>query len=777
MVNSSNLLINKNLIEVIKKDNYNNFIKHINKKKKKNNDVIINCLLKFGGENILSKYLKVIKIKIKYFIYLIDFNYKNKGKEWYDTFFQLFLYSNLNYDEANIIINHLIKKECWILLEYLHLYGFNIRNIELLYDKLPINKIYKYVNYGYNINEIIFINLIKKKKIDIYFLEKFSKYKYIFKNTVTLKNILLNISKFQTVEVFKYFLEYSNDVSDLYFKKAFINSNYNLIKYLLDKKYYFNIISIKKLLTCNKLSIFKNKNFNKKINNKNFEPNIIDILNIFNNKLKKKDLILLKKILKKLVFFYLNNNFFNILLFIKCNFNLDLKLSSYNINNYIINCIINDNLKNIKKILDLNIINTHLLYCNKKYMDISLIYNSKKIINFLHNKFNIICSNNVLNNYKLICNNNNNCKCKKISNSINYIKNLQSINYKLNTKILNISSEFNKFKSVKYLLKQNIKLNFKTFELALYNQNIKIIKYLNLKKCKYRSVNMIDRYLNYHKNYYYSKINNIRHLRLIKKMYMNYNCTASNKCIRYIIYSLNYNLFKFVNKKFNVILDEKSLINMVLLHSSFFNYINKNKINDISNIIIYSIDYCNIDLEKLAYILSNYTYMFSYKLLKKIDKYDIIENNIIFNKAININNLDAINFYIEKGYKIDKDYLFYILFNKNKKTYKYIINKFYYNIDINDINKIVVNKNYSLNKIYYLIKNLIKDFNICINEDSLLLMLKNYNNVLYDNYYFTNIFIFLISKTNFISNDLYTLIKKNDKLNKFIKYIKKYNKR
>ena len=167
-------------------------------------------------------------------------------------------------------------------------------------------------------------------------------------------------------------------------------------------------------------------------------------------------------------------------------------------------------------------------------------------------------------------------------------------------------------------------------------------------------------------------------------------------------------------------------------------------------------------------------YMFSYKLLKKMDEYNIIVNNIIFNKAISINNIGAIDYYIEKGYIIDKDYLFYILFNNNnKKTYKYIINKIDYNIDILDINKIIINKKYSLNKIYYLICNLIEDFNIYINEEPLYLLIQNYNNIDYNNYYFINIFILLIKKIKYISNKLYLLIKNNNKLNKFKKYIKK----
>ena len=530
------------------------------------------------------------------------------------------------------------------------------------------------------------------------------------------------------------------------------------------------------MLTNNNLYIFTNKYFNKKIKKKNFQTDIIDILNILNNKLKKKDMFVLKKILKKLIFFYLNNNLFNILLFMKYNLFINIKLSKFYINNYIIESIIDDNLNNIKKILDLNIINTHLLYTNKKYMDIALIYNSKKIIQFFHNKLNIICSNNVLNNYKLfICNNKNRYIYKKISNSLDYIKNLQSINYKLNIKLLNMSSEFNKLKSVKYLLNQNIKLNFRTFELALYNENKSIIEYLNLKNCKYKSENMIDRYLNYNKHYNYCRINNIRDFKIIKNMYTKYNCTASYNCIKYIIYSLNYKLLKFINKKFNITIDNKLLVKMVILHSCVYKFINKNRINDLSNIIIYSIDHFNIDIKELIHTLSNYMYMFSYKLLKRIDNYEIIINNIIFNKAIIINNIGAVDYYIEKGYTIDKYYLFYILFN-NKKTYKSIINKIDYNIDILDINNIIINKNYSLNKIYYLINNLIDDFNIQINEESIYLLIKNYNNIDYYNYYFINIFILLIKKIKYISNKLYLQIKNNNILNKFIKYIKKYNK-
>ena len=162
MVSSRDKLCSKRLIKIIKSDKSDDFMKHINKKKE-NNDKIFKSVIKFNKKKILNKYLGVIHIKTEYFIYLINFNYRNNCKEWYHIFFKMFLYCNLNDFESNIIIDHLIKKKCWILVEYLHLYGFRIKNIKLLYEKIPIVLIDKYISYGYNINEEIFIRLIKKK--------------------------------------------------------------------------------------------------------------------------------------------------------------------------------------------------------------------------------------------------------------------------------------------------------------------------------------------------------------------------------------------------------------------------------------------------------------------------------------------------------------------------------------------------------------------------------------------------------------------------------------
>jgi hypothetical protein len=510
MVSSRGKLCSKKLIKIIKSDNCDDFMEHINKKKE-NNDKIFNSVIKFNKKKILNKYLGVINIKTKYFIYLINLNYRNNCKEWYHIFFKMFLYCNLNDFESNIIIDHLIKKKCWILVEYLHLYGFRIKNIKLLYEKIPVRLIDKYISYGYNINKEIFIRLIKKKNIDIFFLEKFSKYKYIFNNTVTLKNMLINISRFQSVDILEYFLKYVKNIPKVCFKNSFSYSNYEIIKYLLNKEYYFDSLNIKKLLTNKNKNIFNKKYFNIKIRNVNYEKNIINILKILNKKLLKKDLQSLKIILKKMIFCYLNNNFFDLLLFIKNSMFITLKLSQIYLNDYIIKNIREDNISNIKRMLDLNLINSKFLYNQKKYMDIALIYNSNSIISFFHNKLNMICSYKALNNYKLFICRKNKCVYKNMSNSINYIKNLKLINYNLNINFLNMSSEFNKVKSVKYLLNENIKSNFKTFELALYNENIKILKYLRVKDCKYKKKKKINIYLKYKKKYYLRKKKNKRY--------------------------------------------------------------------------------------------------------------------------------------------------------------------------------------------------------------------------------------------------------------------------
>ena len=152
MVSSRVKLCSKKLIKIIKSDKSDDFMKHINKTKE-NNDKIFKFFIKFNKKKILNKYLGVINIKTKYFIYLINFNYRNNCKEWYHIFFKMFLYCNLNDFESNIIIDHLIKKKCWILVEYLHLYGFRIKNIKLLYEKIPIVLIDKYISHCYNIKK------------------------------------------------------------------------------------------------------------------------------------------------------------------------------------------------------------------------------------------------------------------------------------------------------------------------------------------------------------------------------------------------------------------------------------------------------------------------------------------------------------------------------------------------------------------------------------------------------------------------------------------------
>ncbi|WGH24789.1 MAG: phenylalanine--tRNA ligase beta subunit-related protein [Candidatus Shikimatogenerans bostrichidophilus] len=622
---------------------------------------------------------------------------------------------------------------------------FNIIGIEIL----NINKIYPIYYYKYNKN--FFLSRIKhvtKNNNRYIFLIKNnkivkSKY-YLFKNTL----ILINKKKS---------LIYSEYDTDYLIR---INCTPN-INYLI---YYINISNIiisylnykgkpyKTLLNYNKKVLFK-------INNK-----------IKFKLINKKDIVYLNCFIIKNKKIY-NNDIYNNLL-LSNNYKIENNLIDY------INYLIQET--GIPLIL-FNY-NKNNKYIIKKNNNKIKFYIKKNKFIFLKNKGNIIIYNNdkeinlngIINNYNYNVNNNTDkailliyiLKNKNIRKFIKF--------FKINNNISNLYKNKINIFNIKYLIYQ-LKKKFNNIE--------SIYKYNNI-KIKYKKILITFKYIY---NFIGLFINRNKILKIIKSL--NYNILKFNN--KYFIILVNN--FLYINNKIDIINDIIKFLNINKIKNkknilkSRINYIKKEKINktiiidNISNILInYGIyEVINTpfieEKNKNSIIINN-------KVFLRTNLFSSIKNNIIYNLNRKNNNLkfyEIGNSYIfNKLKKIKEEKLIEILILKNNKNilnnyYKIFniikiilekINIYKYKLKIynNKKIKIIKNKICIIELNYYLLKNNII-YNSIIYIDKIFKLLNNNNNkIIFKKY----------SKLHYIKKDLTLIIDKNIYYNDFYKITK-----
>ena len=231
-----------------------------------------------------------------------------------------------------------------------------------------------------------------------------------------------------------------------------------------------------------------------------------------------------------------------------------------------------------------NVINIYDLFKNR-ILDLAIINNSKKVISFLNIDLGIVCSKNILNIFKLILENDLYYNYKKnfdrneCKNGINFLKNLDYINYPLDSNFLFVSINHDDIKCVNFLIKKKIKLTNKCLEILLFKNNKKIIEKINFKNYNIKINKLIDRSLLF---FYKKCINNINFSHYLNNnlIYSNiknlcniYKGTLSKSYIKYSLYGLNLKLFKFLKSKFKIKLNDNEYI---LFLKNLLDYI-KNK--------------------------------------------------------------------------------------------------------------------------------------------------------------------------------------------------------
>jgi hypothetical protein len=638
------------------------FINFINKK-----NIFDNFIFNSSNYNLNSNYNNLINYNNNItFKYINKFNpniNKNNRKYLNSLFTKIFLKSNLNSDDFKFFSEE------------------ETNNIDdLTYKNILFNLLIKERNFD-NIFEHYLDwdnNSIEKKLNKLIYFNK-------FKNTFNKFNI--NFNDFNNF----------NDLNEEDLNNYNYNNNYILERNIFDFIYY-NLYNLNRKL--------KTKNNDKlNIRKKNLFYNKILFFNKVYNKFNKSFIKEIKKIKSKSKFIKPNykknnkNNFNKINKFNKNKFKVininRIKVINKNNNKF------NNNIKGIKNlIINKKVINKNINSRNRKNHFSNIYIN-------LRNKFNPKYSNKLNNFFKGRYYN-------KISNWPTYSK---FYNFNLFNRLRQNKFYFASYKD-KTIINDNLLSYYLTrFNLNQINNNKNNFNYLT--NLSYKNIfNSYNKYLinknlfnikinNKGKNWVYNKKFNLSNTR--RQIISNLNKKSKNLDNVEIDSTINNNLNKIYNLQTkNIILDKplNNLNNFVRINGVLpiiLNYLNKNR-SILINLKNYKIRNINLNKNK-----------FTLKIAKNINR---TRNNININNKFKFIKGQGINyskyfkfniFYYLAKYILKLNYLYfnsspkYFIFKGKLNRYKFKTNK----------NKLIFYnyKNFTLNKIKYIIKVLKTSFN------------------------------------------------------------------
>jgi hypothetical protein len=687
----------------------------------------INHIMTYNQKNILDNYIKLYSLKYKNIIFILN----KSNNSLINLIYKYFLHIKMNNNEWSKILVKLVKNKNWDLFHYIHIFGYKIiksQQLELLYNNYPkLKKLKKYnydtteyekiknkmiddnnINYEkYNLETDYFKELVKNNKIK---LSKKMLDKFINKKNIDLLIYLAENKKYpsnkQLIKLFfgmEKLIKYSS-----YFQKYKKMNEYDINRLIKKSRFDFNKIEDKLI---NYYELIKHKNY--KIFKKSYFGKLILYHDLFN-------------------------------LYEKMNEKIKFKLK----NSYLIlkEKYMDDNVDFFKKIVELEILD--LSKNNKYMMNIAILNNSKKIIDFL-NDLHIRFDKSK--NYHV-------SKYKRES----FIENLLKIGYVFNSNEKMLFRNLN-IKNIS-LIEDKIKIDEKFFLNYLNmarNIDNKMIKYI-YDKLENKNIDFINKYFSYI-NQIYNTEYSYKIFRFFEKIQN--NIILKDKTI-ITIHCISDILLSYVNKNYDIIYNKYVIEKLILLFNDRHPYYYKKQINlFIKNIINYIEIIKNLNenyrqiLLKILFEINNLKY-----LEKFMDLFEMEYNEInfeLFNSPENTSFFNILDLFTNKGFIMTDNILFELFDNIYSSN---VFNKLYfrYNKNINMLNYFTnkkINELISRKQIINILLDLQENHNYKMNLYTFELLLSNYDLKENELYKFLNNF-----------NDITENIKK--KINK--KY-KKYN--
>lgn len=607
---------------------------------------------------------------------------------YYEFFMNIFNYNKATFNEMSMLIDKLVKLSEWLLVDYLHIFGYRGNDKKMLIMKCPDYLLNRYKMYGYDINDKIFYGQIKNSdeiiitKLNNDNYNEWKAHIFAYVRDDLLLKIINNLNKDENKS------KESRLIAQDCMRLACKNWRFEIIKFLLNKNTKLEQENIQNLFGIEYNKMKKKKRRNRYIFRRyyqkykcceninfpiNYEKNMIDIIANIKVEYKIKNGNMIYGVLIK-------NSFYDLIKKLS-SFLGSIQITNYEVVQYVYNKIKNDDLDGLKKLISENIFKMKQGTNMTKYMDYSILNNSKKIIKFLNDELNVKCSNNIHSIYRHRID-------KK--NNMELLKNLESINYPINKKLLEFACTKCNYKWVKYLVEEKkIQPSKKLLTLSLYDGSRIILFYLLSKlnkKFKYNIDDFLRKICCKYKYRYYRSIsfhNKIMgNVKFIEK-YMGGKIT--DESLKYALNLANYELFLYLHKKYDFKLKKH-----LLAENYRYRVYGKTDIFKIYEYILDNISKDEISLDEINKIMDKGYEFGVTEILDQIEK--------IYNVPIDYINLlnflsghndpnKTIRYVFEKKkyITIDEDLCKKILLHCNADTLFYIYNNYPNAIDFKNL--------------------------------------------------------------------------------------------
>ena len=593
-------------------------------------------------------------------------------------FFDILFYNNYNDGDYGKIIDILVRKNVWEIVDYIHISGHKTSNIRNLLKYYPENKFTDLEYYGYDLSKELIIYKLNHHK-------NFDNEKLTEEIVKGMRSDLLIHSTFDQLKYLheKKLIQFTDD--DIPFMCKHLNVSgvlYTLdIGYKINKKMLNALFCIKLLpRTKRQRKIIRYRAFRRI----HYRGTIISKTKYIQNDYEKNMILILNKLNANEKILKINPLVWKFL-FMHNYFNLSKKLSELglkpSVNRYAILGLINeaiykDDPSIIKQYLEFNLIKPDTLNKKSKLLDNAILNKSDKITKFLIEELKMKCSKSILIRYLRQ-------RSKAKIELKDLVKLLDSLNFPIKDNVLICACQYGNTKMIDYLIEtKKMKVNSKHLEYILLKKDYKLVSHLIDKGAKISNKKLIDRLLNHAIKS--SSFIPLVSLSLIKYVHKKYNATASNVSVNHCFRLKNWRILDFLHKEFNLTCDHVPITDIYGRRFRFFHYrYYRRNMNDDTKFILYIID----NNEKLKITITPATKVDIIRHIiargRNNDLKSIVEKlNYKFSledvhTSIEHGNVLSLRIIIDQGFEITKDFILKIMNMSKTEMLKILRNDYH----------------------------------------------------------------------------------------------------
>lgn len=660
----------------------------------------IECVLKQNTGKIAHRVITNYGIGIQGFVVLTQkLKSKKKQNMKYDQIKKLFLnsilYSNLTEDEASFILEKLFSLGDWDLIDWFHLYGHKIRNIESILKCINDTNFDKIINAGYHFNENCILKLMTIDCVSFDKIRDLGITEEMIKNPNN-RSILLKLYSDENQDGIKYIENNGFEMGEDCLDCAVKGFNFDtILRILQNTEYTLSDKHLSKLLFIPKKEKRQAKKFrvrryrrsrrfivrsyheNGKLINKipNYEKNIINILDnhIANHQ---KNIVI--KSLNKIVPLIIYGHAFVLYDYFKENYFYNIELKKEMIEDLTFSLISKDDIDSLRKMINYKLI-VPIDICQSSYMNFALRHNSQKMIDYFNDELNIVCDNSIGRYFY---------GYRSVENNIDLIKNLEKIEYPIENVINTICQKCSS-SDTEYLIDNGYNMPENIVEVLLKNKDYDLAKKMLDSGYKLKLNRLIDKIV---KRTYVQRWNSdtitVNQINQLIKL----GGTATKNSSNTLAKRGNYKCVIHLYVKFGLVPSQDAVIdNLRGWYSS------RGKTSDIIKYLDYvievmQIDVFNVDNYVLSDIVERKCNDEQLPLLKYIvDKTNYPLTTQHLDEALDYNdNVETLKYLEEKGVEITKHLLLTSLTRRNMRCSKYIQDKYKFDITLKDIHNLVI---------------------------------------------------------------------------------------